>query len=85
MESREVRVALRPATSVDVADAAGVSQPTVSRYLNGRPVSDGARTAIERAITDLDYRLNQSARSLVTNRTNIVGVVVGDMLNGYYA
>lgn len=62
-----------------------MSQPTVSRYLNGRNVSDSARLSIERAIKSLDYRPNRSARSLKMQRTDVIGVVVGDMRNGFYA
>jgi LacI family transcriptional regulator len=61
-----------------------VSQSSVSRYLNGKNVSDEAFEAISRAIKRLGYRPNNSARSLVTNRTNLIAVVLGDMLNGYY-
>lgn len=68
-----------------MAQLAGVSQPTVSRFLNGRNVSDSARASIERAIKSLDYRPNRSARSLKTQKTDVVGVVIGDMRNGFYA
>ncbi len=76
--------ASRLPTSIDVAKAAGVSQSSVSRYLNGKNVSEEAFEAISRAIKRLGYRPNNSARSLVTNRTNLIAVVLGDMLNGYY-
>lgn len=75
----------RAATSIDVARAAGVSQATVSRVLNGRTnVSPEVRAQVEAAIAELGYRPNLSARSLVTNRTRTVGVVVGDLGNTYY-
>jgi LacI family transcriptional regulator len=71
-------------TSIDVAKAAKVSQATVSRFLNGGGVSKKASTAISHAIENLGYRPNNSARSLITNRTGLIAVVLGDMLNGYY-
>lgn len=75
----------RNATSIDVAREAGVSQATVSRVLNGRTnVSPEVRAQVEAAIAKLGYRPNFSARSLVTNRTRTVGVVVGDLGNTYY-
>ncbi|GAA5036357.1 LacI family DNA-binding transcriptional regulator [Microbacterium fluvii] len=73
-------------TSIDVAKAAGVSQTTVSRVLNGHPaVSDKMRERVLTAIDGLRYRPNLSARSLVTSRTNTIGVVLGELTNSYYA
>ena len=82
-ENRD-RVKDRAPTSIDVAKHAGVSQATVSRFLNGHPVSDEMQAAITRAIADLGYRPNHAARSLVTNQTRVIAVVLGDLLNGYY-
>ncbi|MBT2496353.1 LacI family DNA-binding transcriptional regulator [Microbacterium sp. ISL-59] len=76
----------RGVTSVDVARAAGVSQTTVSRIVNGHEgVSERVRAKVEAAIQQLDYRPNLSARSLVTSRTQTIGVVLGDPRNSYYA
>src|SRR5690606_12211831 len=53
----------------DVAAAAGVSRGTVSRALNGdRWVSPAAMAAVERAIKETGYRVNQHARTLATGR-----------------
>ncbi|WP_245827771.1 LacI family DNA-binding transcriptional regulator [Sinomonas mesophila] len=66
----------RHATMQDVARAAGVSHQTVSRVLNGHPyVSEAARTAVEAAIRELGYRRNTAARSLVTRRSQTIGVL----------
>lgn len=74
------------ATSIDVAKAAGVSQTTVSRIVNGHPgVSERTRAKVQAAIEQLGYRPNLSARSLVTSRTQTIGVVLGDLTNSYYA
>lgn len=63
----------------DVAAAAGVSRGTVSRLLNGdRYVSPAARAAIERAITETGYVVNRAARSLVTQRTGSVALVLSE-------
>lgn len=76
----------RGVTSIDVAKAAGVSQTTVSRVLNGHPsVSEKMHEQVQDAIARLGYRPNLSARSLVTSRTQTVGVVLGDPTNSYYA
>ena len=67
-------------TMQDVARVAGVSHQTVSRVLNGHPyVSPKARAAVEAAITELGYRRNTAARSLVTRRSQTVGVLGSEM------
>jgi DNA-binding LacI/PurR family transcriptional regulator len=63
----------------DVARLAGVSHQTVSRVLNDHPnVSPHTRDRVLAAIRELAYRPNAAARSLVTRRTNTVGVVSFD-------
>ena len=72
-------------TIYDVAAAAGVSKTLVSRYLNGQTgVSPASRAKIERAIERLEYRPNQLARSLKTNRTNTIGVLMDGLCTPYY-
>ena len=70
---------------VDVAQAAGVSKSTVSQFLNGRYnyMSKDTRARIEQAINTLDYVPNSIARSLKTNKTKTIGVIVRDIA-GYY-
>uniref|UniRef100_UPI003F499D1D LacI family DNA-binding transcriptional regulator n=1 Tax=Paenarthrobacter nicotinovorans TaxID=29320 RepID=UPI003F499D1D len=65
----------------DVAKAAGVSHQTVSRVLNSHPsVSNGARQRVEAAISELGYRRNLTARSLVTRRSGTVGVLATELM-----
>ncbi|WP_234434274.1 LacI family DNA-binding transcriptional regulator [Streptomyces sp. NRRL F-5126] len=60
----------------DVAQVAGVSHQTVSRVLSDHPnVRDSTRADVQRAIEELGYRRNSSARALVTRRTHTLGVV----------
>jgi DNA-binding LacI/PurR family transcriptional regulator len=60
----------------DVARRAGVSHQTVSRVLNGHPnVSEATKAEVLAAIRDLGYRPNIAARTLVTGKTNVLGVV----------
>ena len=64
---------------VDVARLAGVSHQTVSRVLNNHPhVSAKTRAVVLAAIRDLGYRPNAAARTLVTGRTNALGVISVD-------
>lgn len=60
----------------DVALVAGVSHQTVSRVLNTPDlVRRQTRERVEEVIAQLGYRRNQSARSLVTRKTELVGVI----------
>lgn len=70
----------RPPVMVDVARLAGVSHQTVSRVLNAHPnVSTVTRERVEKAIAVLGYRRNTAARSLVTRRSQTIGVLGSDM------
>ena len=76
----------RPPTIVDVASRAGVSKSTVSNVIRGEVgVTDETRQKVDSAIKQLGYRPNILARQLVQQRTNILGVVVGDLANPFYA
>lgn len=56
-------------TIEDVATAAGVSRSTVSRVINDDArVSDAARAAVCRAISELDYTPDRTAQSLARRR-----------------
>jgi len=69
----------RPATLEEVARAAGVSRTTVSRVINGSPkVSSQAKRAVEDAVSRLGYAPNRAARSLVTRRTDSIGLVLAE-------
>ena len=67
---------MRP-TLEEVARIAGVSRSTVSRVINEEPhVRSETRERVWQAIRDSGYRPHAVARSLVTNRTGIVGMVI---------
>jgi DNA-binding LacI/PurR family transcriptional regulator len=72
---------------VDVGRLAGVSAQTVSRYFTGSGyVGADTRGRIEAAIAELDYQLNQSARSLRVNSTQTIGVLTtGPSVYGTWA
>ena len=67
------------ATLEQVAKVAGVSRATVSRVVNGSPrVSGDVRRAVEAAVSELGYVPNRAARSLVTRRSDSIGVVIAE-------
>jgi len=73
-------------TLADVASAAGVSLMTVSRAINNKPgVGEDMRQAIVKLAEELGYQPNQIARSLATNFTTTVGLVVPDNTNPFFA
>lgn len=73
-------------TIKDVAKKAGVSISTVSRVINNsKPVSLEARQKVLKAIDELGYKPNEVARSLVTRKSRLIGVIVTDIGNSYIA
>jgi LacI family transcriptional regulator len=69
----------RRPTIRDVADRAGVSIATVSRVLNDRgDVSPETRQRVREVARSVGYSADPAARGLVTQRTQLVAVVVGD-------
>ena len=71
----------------DVARRAGVSLSTASRVINnnGYPVAESTRERVLEAVRALNYSPSVLARALVTKRTQIVGVIVGDVEDPYFA
>ncbi len=65
-----------------IAEEAGVSVSTVSRFLSGSPkVSDDTRTRIQRVIKKYDYRPNVLAQSLARGHSRIFGVLAVEVAN----
>lgn len=70
----------------DVARVAGVSNATVSRYINNKTFVTGEKAEkIEQAIEKLSYKPNRIARGLKMQRAMQIMVVVPDIRNPYYA
>jgi len=73
-----------PATIKDVAKYTGLSIATISKYINGGNVLEENRKKIEEAIKVLDFRVNELARGLKTNRTMTVGVLIPSLENIFF-
>lgn len=70
----------------DIARDLGVSVITISKVLRNHPdVGDETRERVLSRVKELDYRPNLAARSLVTGRTYLVGLVVPDLLHPFFA
>lgn len=76
---------MKKVTSHDVAKAAGVSQSAVSRAFTPKgKIAQETRKRIMAAATELGYHPNAFARSLVQQKSNIVGIVMGRVDNHFY-
>src|SRR3954453_8043973 len=63
-------------TSFDIAQRAGVSQPTVSRALRGDPtVSEATRKRIEAIAAQLNYKVDKNASSLRSRHSNTLALL----------
>lgn len=70
----------------DLARDLGVSVITISKVLRNHPdIGDSTRQRVLDRIKELDYRPNAVARSLVTGRSYLVGLIVPDLLHPFFA
>jgi LacI family transcriptional regulator len=73
-------------TITDVARLADVSPTTVSRVLNGGyPVSTATRDRVEQAVRELSYVRNAHAQALRVASTGLIGVIIHDVADPYFA
>ncbi|WGD77947.1 pectin utilization transcriptional regulator KdgR [Bacillus subtilis] len=72
-------------TIKDVAECAGVSKSTVSRYINGKidAISPGKVKNIKKAIAELNYRPSKMAQGLKIKKSKLIGFVVADITNPF--
>jgi len=69
----------------DVANLAGVSISTVSKYFNNPSgLSENYRVRVEKAVKELNFTPNAMARGLRTKRTNTIALIVPDITNTFY-
>ena len=75
-----------PVTLADIAREVGVSKMTVSRAINNHAlISPETRQRVLEVARRMNYQPNQHARALATNRSYLIGVVVPDLMNLYFA
>jgi LacI family transcriptional regulator len=75
-----------PVTLADIAREVGVSKMTVSRAINNNAlISPETRRRVLEVARRMNYQPNQHARALATNRSYLIGVVVPDLMNLYFA
>lgn len=73
-------------TMKEIAKKAGVSQATVSRVLTGSTsVSREKRARVMEWVRKLNFEPNQSARTLAARRSQLIGVVLPDLMNPFFA
>ncbi len=70
----------------DIAQKLGVSEATVSLALNGNPLVNAETSKrVKKAAKEMGYRPNPYARKLVLKKSGMIGVVVPDIENVFYA
>lgn len=75
-----------PVRLKDIARDLGVSLMTVSKALRGaEDISEKTRQRVLKRMAELNYRPNMLARGLASGKTNIVGLVVPDLLHPFFA
>lgn len=70
----------------EIARLAGVSRSTVSRVIRGHPnVKQETRELVESVIKQANYRPNSIAQGLAKGTLNMIGLLIGDIRNPFYA
>jgi LacI family transcriptional regulator len=72
------------ATIYEVAALAGVSPATVSRVLNGHPVSAGYAQRVRDAAETLQFRPNRTARNLRRQSSEMIALIIPDIENPFF-
>ena len=84
METRDIMS--KKVTCETVAAAAGVSRSTVSLIMNGHNerVSDETRKRVLKIVDELGYRPNLSARTIRTQKSKAIGIIVEGIAEGWF-
>ncbi len=76
---------IKNANIKDVAKCAGVSIATVSRVLGGKPhVRNELKDRVYRAVQTLNYNPNRVARSLRSQTSSVIGLIISDIQNSFF-
>ncbi len=76
----------RQVTIIDIAKALNISTSTVSRALTNHPnINLTTKKAVLELAEKMDYQRNMLSISLVTNKTNTIGVIVPELINSYFS
>lgn len=69
----------------DIAKDLGLSTVTISKVLRNHPdIAVETRERVLRRVKELDYHPNLMARSLVTGRSYLIGLIVPDLLHPFF-
>ena len=71
------------ATMKDIARTTGLGLATISKYLNGGKVRPRNKTLIDAAVKELDFTVNSIARSLKTNHSHTIGVIIPELSQAF--
>lgn len=79
----------KPLSIVDIAKQLNISQTTISFILNGKSkdkrISDEMTEKVLKFVEEVGYKPNLLARSFRTGKTNIIGLMVEDISNPFFA
>jgi DNA-binding LacI/PurR family transcriptional regulator len=71
-------------TIKDIAARTGLGLATISKYLNGGNVRPENKIAIEKAVKELNFSVNEAARSLKSKRSYAIGIVLPEINNSFF-
>jgi len=71
------------ATMKDLSRETGLGLATISKYFNGGTVREKNRVLIEAAVKKLHYVPNEVARSLKTQHSRVIGVIIPELSNAF--
>lgn len=71
-------------TQNDIAKAVGLSRMTVHRYLSGQKVNKNTKEILDKYMSKSGYRPNLTARSLVSKKTNLIGLIIPSVSYSFY-
>ena len=77
---------MKPVRMKDIARDLGVSVITVSKALRDHSdISDATRARVLKRVKELNYKPNYAARALVTGRSNMIGLIVPDLIHSFFS